>query len=585
MWTSVAIGTLCLVAVLGFMLVKDFGLAPEFMEFHARRLSQDQCGSGSSVYPEDLLLSEPYQEDPLRWLIFLHCIGISYMLLGLNAVCDVYFSGALEVMVDEWNVKADVAGATFMAAGGSAPELFTSTIGAFAESDVGFGTIVGSAVFNVLFVIGLCGYAAVEDINLTWWPLFRDCTYYIFGLGMLAWCASDEEIWLTEAIFLFCLYLLYCFIMYHNSKLELRTDFDFLKASKERRPQMPAGEPESEPPSTSPSQVKPNQVAPLPADNDSEMSYSLSKTSEEQKKPSKASIDQEEGRSFKAAPKQLHGKMRASYHMGVAAAERHDSRMQSVTNNIKGMQGGDIGTGSSNSNEHNRGCGGDNFTGTHPQVARNEPSEEEDDGDLMTCPTDTKGKIIWCVSLPIYVPLHYGIPQPDKKYFLVTFALSLFWIAGFSYFLVWWVEILGAVLHIDTIIMGFTLLAAGTSIPDAVSSVAVARDGKGDMAVSSSIGSNIFDILTGLPIPWILKTGIVDTIKTGKSGTITICSPYIKFHVLLLLFMVLSVIVSIHIIGWKLNKTLGAFMALLYIIFLVVAVTVEYWGLPDWLDF
>eukprot|EP00483_Globobulimina_turgida_P005456 UN05466 len=28
--------------------------------------------------------------------------------------------------------------------------------------------------------------------------------------------------------------------------------------------------------------------------------------------------------------------------------------------------------------------------------------------------------------------------------------------------------------------------------------------GKGDMAVSSSIGSNIFDILIGLPLPWLL---------------------------------------------------------------------------------
>ncbi len=39
-----------------------------------------------------------------------------------------------------------------MAAGGSAPELFTSFIGAFiSRSNVGFGTIDGSAVFNVLF--------------------------------------------------------------------------------------------------------------------------------------------------------------------------------------------------------------------------------------------------------------------------------------------------------------------------------------------------------------------------------------------------------------------------------------------------
>ena len=47
-------------------------------------------------------------------------------------------------------------------------------------------------------------------------------------------------------------------------------------------------------------------------------------------------------------------------------------------------------------------------------------------------------------------------------------------------------------------IMGLTVLAAGTSVPDLLSSVIVARRGSGDMAVSSSIGSNIFDILVGI---------------------------------------------------------------------------------------
>lgn len=40
------------------------------------------------------------------------------------------------------NISDDVAGATFMAAGGSAPELFTSIIGVFlAKSNVGIGMV------------------------------------------------------------------------------------------------------------------------------------------------------------------------------------------------------------------------------------------------------------------------------------------------------------------------------------------------------------------------------------------------------------------------------------------------------------
>ena len=42
----------------------------------------------------------------------------------------------------------------------------------------GLGTIVGSAVFNVLFVIAACALAADGDLKLTWWPLARDTCFY-----------------------------------------------------------------------------------------------------------------------------------------------------------------------------------------------------------------------------------------------------------------------------------------------------------------------------------------------------------------------------------------------------------------------
>ena len=58
--------------------------------------------------------------------------------------------------------------------------------------------------------------------------------------------------------------------------------------------------------------------------------------------------------------------------------------------------------------------------------------------------------------------------------------------------------------------MGLTFLAAGTSIPDLITSVIVARKGFGDMAVSSSVGSNIFDVTVG----WV--TAIMrDTLSRG----------------------------------------------------------------------
>ena len=55
-----------------------------------------------------------------------------------------------------------------------------------------------------------------------------------------------------------------------------------------------------------------------------------------------------------------------------------------------------------------------------------------------------------------------------------------------------------------TTIVALTVLAAGTSIPDLLSSVIVAKQGRGDMAVSNAVGSNIFDILFALGFPWLI---------------------------------------------------------------------------------
>lgn len=133
-------------------------------------------------YPEDFFSIE----DRRRGWVILHVIGMMYMFISLAIVCDEFFVPALGVITDKLAISADVAGATFMAAGGSAPELFTSLIGVFiAHSNVGIGTIVGSAVFNILFVIGMCALFSREVLHLTWWPLFRDVTSYILHTTIL----------------------------------------------------------------------------------------------------------------------------------------------------------------------------------------------------------------------------------------------------------------------------------------------------------------------------------------------------------------------------------------------------------------
>lgn len=44
----------------------------------------------------------------------------------------------------------------------------------------------------------------------------------------------------------------------------------------------------------------------------------------------------------------------------------------------------------------------------------------------------------------------------------------MLWIAFYSYLMVWWATTIGVTLGVPTEIMGLTILAAGTSIPDLI---------------------------------------------------------------------------------------------------------------------
>lgn len=131
-----------------------------------------------------------------------------------------------------------------------------------------------------------------------------------------------------------------------------------------------------------------------------------------------------------------------------------------------------------------------------------EAKAEEGTMDL-SWPDTTRAQIIYVLIFPLMFLFWLTMPQTragsKEKYYVVTFVGSLLWIMATTYLMVWWATLVGDVVGIPSKIMGLTILAAGTSVPDLLSSYVVARQGKGDMAVSSSIGSNIFDILIGLP--------------------------------------------------------------------------------------
>lgn len=107
-------------------------------------------------------------------------------------------------------------------------------------------------------------------------------------------------------------------------------------------------------------------------------------------------------------------------------------------------------------------------------------------------------------------------------------------------------------LGVSEAVIGLTIVAAGTSLPELATSVAAALKGKSDMAIGNVIGSNIFNVLMVLGV-----SATVSPLPFGSIGNLDLLT-LVGASVLFLLF------------GWlfrerTITRAEGAVMALLYV--------------------
>mmetsp|Transcript_1546 Transcript_1546/g.2276 ORF Transcript_1546/g.2276 Transcript_1546/m.2276 type:complete len:723 (+) Transcript_1546:59-2227(+) len=616
-----------------------------------------------------------------------YILFIIYMFLALAVVCDEFFVPALEEMSGprQMNLDMDIAGATLMAAGGSAPELFTSFFGTFQQSELGFGTIVGSAVFNVLFVIGTCSLLSKEVLELTWWPLFRDSIYYVMGLSVLAIfvaVVSPNVIHIWEAAILFVLYIGYCVLMAYNQRLykwilvlknkgknkngnggagvelerqssqrsvgsinsSVEVDVDALIDAQEqraisstnvlpsesgRRIELERGTDFRWPGTfrtgvvkliTKPHSWKDKAGAGLVASIKGDVHAVFSHVDED----GSDSIDKEELKKvlgelnismtdeefeqlytdldedgnghisksefekwYTGSQERMAREVEKVFQQldtdndGTLTREEIAELLKTVSNPtaeeitaaINEMyQSGDL-------DRITYGEFVDWYSGSLVYQNEIHMVEEESEGIFASVKPPTGGSwwswVSWLILLPIVITLAFTVPDVRRagvhsRYCYLAFLFSIIWIGIYSYFMVEATTAVGNTFGIPDVIMGLTFLAAGTSVPDLLSSVIVARQGKGDMAVSSSIGSNIFDILVGLPLPWLIYQLWPTTdnfVKIGSDG--------IGISIGILVAMIALIILTIHLNGWKLTKCAGIMMFVFYAAFLVQAIWQE----------
>lgn len=76
--------------------------------------------------------------------------------------------------------------------------------------------------------------------------------------------------------------------------------------------------------------------------------------------------------------------------------------------------------------------------------------------------------------------------------------------------LVWGATSIAQAFGISDLVIGLTIVAIGTSLPELAASVTSALKGHHDIAIGNIIGSNIFNLLAVLPIPGLIAPLIID---------------------------------------------------------------------------
>ena len=553
-----------------------------------------------------------------------------WVFLGIAVVCDEHFEGALEVICDQLELSTAVGGATFMAAGSSAPELATSLVAVFTTRDAtGLGTILGSAVFNLVAIICLSGifgagpyyklsqgndptgvadWAAghpktgfktgLEKINaerkernqgaistgglfLDKRPLARDALFYVVALGMCVifaltpvgdgWCKDDAHpdgirrtgdlvadhascqfndkpgfVWWEGLILSLC-YGVYIHTMIideqlmewmkekapHPPHIELYlTQLEKLEADSDDEEGDPeAGE--AAPPAAATGGATQSEVQGLMTDPTSQ--------------PAPAAPPSPDGAAETAAAGELpvlevnHEDLK---NVEQWSAKRTEQQIKKLEDRI-----GDLERKLEVVAEH-----GYDPRGKWEYKAEEEEEEPESCSDWVVEILSKPWKIAFSVTIPSCerddyqdweeetvpfseIPEMYqkqiakaaakaGEPEPkaeDKyhkgkhkrarvdlwyaqsKRYVMSFTMCIVWIGITSWAMVSLAAKMGCHLGVGAFSMGLVVLAAGTSIPDALSSIVVAKSGDGDMACANAVGSNVFNIFLGIGLPMMLS--------------------------------------------------------------------------------
>ncbi|PAV25335.1 cation:H+ antiporter [Tamilnaduibacter salinus] len=111
---------------------------------------------------------------------------------------------------------------------------------------------------------------------------------------------------------------------------------------------------------------------------------------------------------------------------------------------------------------------------------------------------------------PEFVEELEEMPELDTRRAVMWFAVGLVLLIASSRMLVWGATELALTLGVSELVIGLTIIAIGTSLPELAASVASALKGHHDVALGNIVGSNLFNLLAVLAMPALLNPLTID---------------------------------------------------------------------------
>jgi len=392
------------------------------------------------------------------------CSLLSLVLFYLMAVVsDHFLLPALVALCEHYKVPKDVAGATMLAGGASLPELVSNVVSIYVtKTDVGVGTIVGSEIFNHAAILCSVCASSNKTQQLNKLTCFRDVLGYTGALLLLLVAVNDVKRTADDdqaegrgvvsirpftTLPLVLWYGVYAYLCSSSGRTRLAGCLQCFSSSEEAPP----------------SRVVSQSLATTPFLEEPESSVDESASSMDDTVHTE---DQEavvppgdDPRPLQEVPAEEDDVYRAFEEDD----ERDDEEAAQLGKKKK----------------------------TH--------GDQAEKTKVSCCEMTMK-----VVTAPFRAPLWLTLPEdPARRPHFCT-VVSLLWLCVQSFAMVELLEAAADALHITSAVVGLTVGAVGTSFPNLISAAAAARSGEADMAVSASLGANVFNLCVALGLPWLL---------------------------------------------------------------------------------